>query len=130
MHMTFDEFLQLKALALKSSLTGRGDGLWSMLQSNDAALEGMGMKNICFKVDPVTQARFETMASALDLSKQEALSEMLQEMLKLVDEKLEAVGIGKINYDKRLRELGYELGEPDEDGRRSINSIGNKPKGD
>ncbi len=83
-------------------------------------MEGMGMKNMCFRVDPVTQARFEATISALDLSKQEALSEMLWEMLDRIDEQLERIGVGKVDYDKRLQELGFRLGEPDAEGMRAI----------
>ncbi|MNL70500.1 hypothetical protein D3C87_1955120 [compost metagenome] len=81
------------------------------------------MKNMCFRVNPVLQARFEAMLSVLDMSKQEALTEAVQDMVNRADEKLEKLGLGPVSYDARLRELGFELGEPDAEGRRSINRI-------
>lgn len=123
MEMTFDEFIQMKGLELKASVAGKGNGVWRLLQSHDDEMERIGMKNMCFRVDPVTQARFEATINALDMSKQEALTEMLWEMLNRIDAQLERIGIGKIGYEHRLRELGYEMAEPDENGQRRIQRI-------
>lgn len=125
MEMRFDEYIQMKALELKATIAGKGGGVARLL--GDEGLEKMGMKNMCFRVDPVTQARFEATIGALDISKQEALTEMLWEMLDRIDAQLEQVGLGAINYDKRLAELGFELSDPDENGNRSLKRI-DQPK--
>ncbi len=70
-----------------------------------------------------TKARFEAAITALDISKQEAMSEMLWEMLNRIDDQMERIGIGKIRYEKRLRELGYELCEANEKGQGSLRRI-------
>lgn len=120
--MTFDELLTMKALQFKSSLAGRGAGFFAsrVLEHDDAQAEAIGMKNICFRVSPLLQARFETTLEALDMSKQEALTEALEEMLNKFDEKLQLVGLGQLSYEDRLMELGYKLGEPDAEGQRSL----------
>jgi len=125
--MTFDDFLTLNALKLKSQLSGQSNNamLVHILKENPDAF---GMKNMCFRISPVTQARMEATLDALDISKQEALTVMLEEMLNRFDQKLREVGIGSISYDTRLRELGYELGEPNADGQRSINPVINQAK--
>lgn len=125
--MTFDDFLTLNALQFKSTVSGQSNSamLVHILKENPDAF---GMKNMCFRVHPVTQARLEATLDALGISKQEALTVMLNEMLDRFDQKLRDVGLGSISYDTRLKELGYELGEPDADGRRSINPVTNQVK--
>ena len=125
--MTFDDFLTLNALKFKSQLSGQCNNamLVHILKENPDAF---GMKNMCFRISPVTQARMEVTLDALGISKQEALTVMLNEMLDRFDQKLLEVGIGSISYDTRLRELGYELGEPDADGFRQINPVNNQVK--
>lgn len=124
-HFTFDELLTLKALQFKSSLSGHGNNAFvsRILEHDQAQAEAIGMKNMCFRMNPVLQARFEAMLSAMDMSKQEALTEAVQDMMDRVDGKLEKLGLGPVSYDARLRELGFELGEPDAEGRRSINRV-------
>ena len=118
MEMTFEELIYMKALELKASIVGRSSGAARLL--GDEGLEQMGMKNMCFRVDPIAQARFEVLIEALGMSKQEALTEMLWEMLNRMDEQLARAGIGAPSYDKRLRELGYVLSEPNEKGERTL----------
>ena len=120
--MTFDELLTMKALQFKSDISGRGNGslINRLLESDEAQAETIGMKNMCFRVHPVLQARFEVTLQALGMSKQEALTEALEELLNRFDEKLSTVGLGAISYDKRLKELGYTLGPPDEHGGRKV----------
>jgi len=122
---TFDELLTLKALQFKSSLSGRGnnDFVSRLLEQDQVQAEAIGMKNMCFRVNPVLQARFGAMLSVLDMSKQEALTEAMQDMMNRVDDKLQKLGLAPVSYDGRLRELGFELGEPDSEGRRSINRV-------
>lgn len=121
MDMTFDEFIQMKGLELKASVSGKGNQVTRLI--GDEGMERLGMKNMCFRVDALTQARFEATIDALDISKQEALTEMLWEMLNRIDEQLERIGVGKIGYDQRLRELGYVHGEPDKDGLRQLQRV-------
>lgn len=124
MRMTFDEFVQLKALQLKASITGKTYGVERLLESKgDDAWEQLGMKNICFRISPVAQARLEETLSALEVSKQVIFTEMLWEMLDRIDAQLEQVGIGKINYDDRLQELGYEWSAEDEKGERRLQRV-------
>lgn len=109
--MSFDEYLTLKALKFKERVSGQGNRwlLAAVAEHDTDQAEAIGMKNMCFRVDPVLQARFETTIDALGISKQEALTEMLAAMLDQIDNKLADVGLGKLNYDARLRELGFEL---------------------
>lgn len=111
--MSFDEYLTLKALKFKESVSGQGNRwlLAAVAEHDTAQAEAIGMKNMCFRVDPVLQARFETTIDALGISKQEALTEMLAAMLDQIDKKLADVGLGALTYDTRLRELGFELRE-------------------
>lgn len=121
MEMTFEEFIQLKGLELKASVSGRGKHVSQLI--GDEGMDRFGLKNMCFRVDALTQARFEATIDALDLSKQEVLTEMLWEMLNRIDEQLERIGVGKIGYEGRLGELGYAFGEPDKDGLRQLQRI-------
>jgi hypothetical protein len=57
---------------------------------------------------------------ALGMSKQEALTEALQEMLNKYDAKLREVGLGPLEYENRLKELGFTLSPPDEDGSQRL----------
>lgn len=119
MHMSFNEFILMKALALKASLSGRGNSaLLAALTESQG--EAIGMKNMCFRVDPLTQARFEAAIGVLNISKQEALTEMLSEMLDRIDEQLKSIGLEPVSFTERLQELGYELSPPDADGLQSI----------
>ena len=121
-YMTFDELLTMKALEFKSSLSGRGNNSFvaHRVERDEAQAEAIGMKNMCFRVNPLLQARFEVTLDALGMSKQEALTEALQEMLNKFDEKLTQVGIGSISYDKRLAELGFTLDAPDAEGGQRL----------
>lgn len=122
---TFDDLLTMKALQLKASVSGHGNTalLGQLLERDAEQAEAIGMKNMCFRVHPVLQARFESVLNALDMSKQEALTEAIQDMVTRADEKLTQIGLGPVSYDARLRELGFELGAPDKDGSRKINRI-------
>lgn len=122
---TFDDLLTMKALQLKASVSGHGNTalLGQLLERDTEQAEAIGMKNMCFRVHPVLQARFESVLNALDMSKQEALTEAIQDMVTRADEKLTQIGLGPVSYDVRLRELGFELGAPDKDGSRKINRI-------
>lgn len=121
-YMTFDELLTMKALEFKSSLSGRGNNAFVglLLEKDEAQAEAIGMKNMCFRVNPLLQARFEVSLDALGMSKQEALTEALQEMLNKYDAKLREVGLGPLSYDNRLKELGFALSPPDEDGSQRL----------
>lgn len=122
---TFDDLLTMKALQLKASVSGHGNTalVGQLLERDTEQAEAIGMKNMCFRVHPVLQARFESVLNALDMSKQEALTEAIQDMVTRADEKLKQIGLGPVSYDARLRELGFELGAPDKDGSRKINRI-------
>ena len=121
-HMEFDELLTMKALMFKADISGRASsGFGNLLLERDPEqAEAIGMKNICFRIDPLLQARFEVSLHALGMSKQEALSEALHEMLNQFDAKLRQVGLGPLNYEGRLRELGFELGPETEHGRALV----------
>lgn len=121
-HMTFDELLTMKALQFKSSLSGRTSSAFvgSILEKDEAQAEAIGMKNMCFRVNPLLQARFEVSLDALGMSKQEALTEALQEMLNKYDDKLREVGLGPLGYDDRLKELGFALSPPDQEGSQRL----------
>ena len=121
-YMTFDELLTMKALQFKSSLSGRGNNAFvgHLLEKDETQAEAIGMKNMCFRVSPLLQARFEVSLDALGMSKQEALTEALQEMLNKYDAKLREVGLGPLEYDNRLKELGFALSAPDEDGSQRL----------
>jgi len=121
-HMTFDELLTMKALQFKSSLSGRASSafLGLMLEKDETQAEAIGMKNMCFRVSPLLQARFEVSLDALGMSKQEALTEALHEMLNKYDAKLREVGLGPLDYESRLKELGFALSPPDEDGSQRL----------
>lgn len=127
---SFDDYITLKVLKLKSDVQGRGNrGFFSRIVENDREFaEAMGMKNMCFRVDPFTQARFEATIEALGMTKQEALMEAIVEMLNRIDDKLEEVGLGPIGFEDRMRDLGFELGAPDADGNRPIQRIGGDGK--
>lgn len=118
-HMEFDELLTMKALMFKADISGRTSTGFAgrILERDPEQAEAIGMKNICFRIDPLLQARFEVTLHALGMSKQEALSEALHEMLNQFDAKLNQIGVGPINYENRLRELGFELGPETEHGR-------------
>ncbi len=118
--MTFDELLTMKALQFKFSLSGGSELLSKLVDSDEAQAEAIGMKNICFRMHPVTQARLEVAIGALRMSKQEALTEAVDEMLSRFDVKLRELGIGELSYEARLRELGYALEPEDEEGKRNI----------
>jgi hypothetical protein len=122
---TFDDLLTMKALQLKASVSGHGNTalIGQLLERDTEQAEAIGMKNMCFRVHPVLQARFESVLNALDMSKQEALTEAIQDMVTRADEKLRQIGLGPVSYDARLRELGFELGAPDKDGSRKINRV-------
>jgi hypothetical protein len=126
--MSFDDFLTLKALKFKSEISGQsGNAMMEhLLRKNPDAF---GMKNMCFRISPVLQAKMEVTLEALGVSKQEALTEMLQEMLFRFDQKLIEVGLGPFSYETRLRELGYELGPDDGNGNQAIISIEPQTKG-
>lgn len=126
MNMTFDEFIQMKGLELKASVSGKGNQITRLI--GDEGMERLGMKNMCFRVDALTQARFEATIGALDISKQEALTEMLWEMLNRIDDQLERIGVGKISYERRLRELGYVLSEPDKEGVQHLQRVDSTEK--
>jgi hypothetical protein len=119
-NMTFDELLTMKALQWKSSLSGRGNGgfISRMVEADPEQAEALGMKNLCFRIHPWLQARLEVTLTALDMSKQEALTEALTEMLNQFDSKLQKLGVGPLDFEDRLRALGYELEPADEHGRR------------
>lgn len=121
-HMEFDELLTMKALMFKADISGRASSRFGnlLLERDPEQAEAIGMKNICFRIDPLLQARFEVSLVALGMSKQEALSEALHEMLNQFDAKLMQVGLGPLNYEGRLRELGFELGPDTEHGRRLV----------
>jgi hypothetical protein len=121
-HMEFDELLTMKALQFKADLTGRASSGFAnrLLERDPEQAEAIGMKNICFRIDPLLQARFEVSLDALGMSKQEALSEALHEMLNQFDAKLRQVGLGPLSYEGRLRELGFELGPETEHGRALV----------
>lgn len=121
-YMTFDELLTMKALEFKSSLSGRGNGalVAHIVERDEEKAEAFGMKNMCFRVSPLLQARFEVTLEALGMSKQEALTEALQEMLNKFDDKLTQVGLGPLGYEKRLNELGFGLEPEDADGSRRM----------
>ena len=121
-YMTFDELLTMKALQFKSSISGRGNGalVANIVERDEEKAEAFGMKNMCFRVSPLLQARFEVTLEALGMSKQEALTEALQEMLNKFDEKLTQVGLGALGYEARLNELGFALEEPEADGSRRM----------
>jgi hypothetical protein len=121
-HMTFDELLTMKALLFKSSLSGRTSSAFvgSMLEKDETQAEAIGMKNMCFRVSPLLQARFEVSLDALGMSKQEALTEALQEMLNRYDAKLREVGLGPLEYENRLKELGFALSPPDDEGSQRL----------
>ena len=121
-YMTFDELLTMKALEFKSSLSGRGNNSFvgHLVERDEGQAEAIGMKNMCFRVNPLLQARFEVTLEALGMLKQEALTEALQEMLNKFDEKLTKVGIGALSYDKRLNELGFTLDAPDAEGGQRL----------
>lgn len=120
-YMTFDELLTMKALEFKSTISGRCNGSFvaHMVERDEEQAEAFGMKNMCFRVSPLLQARLEVTLQALGMSKQEALTEAVQEMLNRFDDKLTQVGIGTLSYEKRLNELGFAL-EPDADGGRRM----------
>jgi hypothetical protein len=124
-HLSFDEYLTLKALKFKSDLSGHGNRAFigALVERDAEQAEAIGMKNMCFRVHPVLQARFEVTIGALGISKQEALTEMIEEMLNQIDNKLERVGVGALSYDARLRELGYEFGPEDSEGCRPIHRL-------
>lgn len=130
-HMEFDELLTMKALMFKADISGRASSGFAnrLLERDPEQAESIGLKNICFRIDPLLQARFEVTLDALGMSKQEALSEALNEMLNQFEAKLRQVGLGPINYENRLRELGFELGPETEHGRALIR-IEQPKKGD
>lgn len=130
-HMEFDELLTMKALMFKADISGRASsGFASRILERDAEqAEAIGLKNICFRIDPLLQARFEVTLNALGMSKQEALSEALHELLNQFDAKLSQFGVGPIDYQNRLRELGFELGPETEHGRALVR-IEQPKKGD
>lgn len=123
---SFDDYITLKALKFKSDLYGRGNRNFtaSLVEKDRALAESLGMKNMCFRVDPFTQARFEATIEALGMTKQEALMEAVEELLNRIDDKLTKIGLGPIGFEDRMRDLGFELGEPDADGDRPIQRIG------
>jgi len=55
---------------------------------------------------------------------------MLAEMLDRIDERLATIGIGKISYTERLKELGYELTDADDSGHQRIVRISTQPTGE
>ena len=121
-YMTFDELLTMKALQFKSSLSGRGNNAFvgHLLEKDETQAEAIGMKIMCFRVSPLLQARFEVSLDALGMSKQEALTEALQEMLNEYDAKLREVGLGPLEYENRLKELGFALSPPDDEGSQRL----------
>jgi hypothetical protein len=118
MEMSFDELIKMKGLQFKASLAGRDNGVMRLLEGKEGALEALGMKNMCFRVHPWDQARLEVLIEALGMSKQEALSEMLVEMIHRIEAQLDQIGVGQLDYHGRLRALGYEMSEPNEQGMR------------
>lgn len=121
-HMEFDELLTMKALMFKADISGRASTGFAarILERDPDQAEAIGLKNICFRIDPLLQARFEVTLDALGMSKQEALSEALHEMLNQFDAKLKQVGLGPIDFTARLRELGFEQGPETEHGRALV----------
>lgn len=69
-YMTFDELLTMKALEFKSSISGRGNGAFvaHIVERDEEKAEAFGMKNMCFRVSPLLQARFEVTLEALGMS--------------------------------------------------------------
>lgn len=123
--LSLDETLTMKALQCKERMSGAGmSHLFARsLDRNDAAAEDLGMKNMCFRVDPVTQARFEVALESLSMSKQEGLMVAVHAFLLRFEEKMVEVGIGTVSIDGRLRELGFEFSEPDAFGAQELRRV-------
>ena len=128
-HLNFDELLTMKALMFKANISGRGTGslMGRIVERDPDQAEAIGMKNICFRAHPDLQARFEVNLEALGMSKQEALTEALEELLRRWEAKLEQVGVGLLDHSDRLRALGFEWRPHPEHGH-ILSRIDNAPK--